>query len=70
MVTSLAGSWSKQNKERKGDMRKENQVGARSERNLLSTIRTFCYILRVMGRLKTSRGLEIRKGFLEEVSLE
>lgn len=70
MVTSLAGSWSKQNKERKADMRKENQVGTRSERNLLSTIRTFCYILRVMGRLKTSRGLEIRKGFLEEVSLE
>lgn len=67
MVTSR---WSKQNKEEEGDMRKETQAGARSKRNLWSTIRTFCYNLKVMGKSKTSRGLEIRKGFLEEVSLE
>lgn len=36
----------------------------------MSTVKTLGYILRTMGRLKTSEGLEIRKGFLEEVSLE
>lgn len=36
----------------------------------MSTVKTWSYILRAMGRLKISEGLEIRKGFLEEVSLE
>lgn len=51
-------------------MRQERQAGARSQRHLLSPVKTLGYSLRVLGRLKTSEGLEVRKGFLEKVSLE
>lgn len=44
--------------------------GVRSQRNLLFTVKTLDYILRVMGRPKTSEDLKVTKGFLEEVLLE
>lgn len=36
----------------------------------MTTVRFGDYSIRVMGRLKTSGSVEVRKGFLEEVSLE
>lgn len=54
---------------RREEVREEGQAVVRPERNLLATVRTLGSILRVM-KLMTSGGLEVRKGFLEEVSLE